>query len=85
MTARRHLAAVPTATPSRQGDLSYDPTERFVTKDELARHLGFSRRWVEARLADGLPHHRIGRAVRFQVSTATEWLLTNQPMTTRED
>jgi predicted DNA-binding transcriptional regulator AlpA len=55
---------------------SFNPGERFITKTELAAHLGFSRRWIDQQLAAGLPHYRIGGSVRFQLSSATSWLVT---------
>ena len=68
----RHLQAVTTHKPA-----DYDPAERFISKAELARHLNLSVRWVEARLAEGLPHYRVGGAVRFQLSAALRWLLND--------
>lgn len=49
--------------------------ERFVTKRELAEHLGMSTRWVELQVKAGLPHARFGAAVRFKISEAEDWLL----------
>lgn len=60
-----------------------DWTERFVTKHELANHFGFSTRWVEKRVAEGMPHYRVGGRLRFQVSTAGRWLV-EQDATTRQ-
>jgi predicted DNA-binding transcriptional regulator AlpA len=54
---------------------SFNPGERFITKTQLAAHLGFSRRWIDQQLAAGLPHYRIGGSVRFQLSSATAWLI----------
>lgn len=51
-----------------------DWREPFITKDQLANHLGFSKRWVEHRVAEGMPHFRVGGRLRFQVSTAIGWL-----------
>jgi hypothetical protein len=45
-----------------------------MSKQQLAAALGFSVRWVEYRLAEGLPHRRIGGRVRFQRSVAEAWL-----------
>lgn len=48
--------------------------EAWLTKQQLARHLGFSVRWVEYRVLEGMPHARIGGRVRFQRSTVEQWL-----------
>jgi hypothetical protein len=48
--------------------------EPWMSKQQLAAALGFSVRWVEYRLAEGLPHRRIGGRVRFQRSVAEAWL-----------
>lgn len=52
-----------------------DWSEPFVTKSQLAAHLGFSTRWVELRVKDGMPHYRVGGRLRFQRSQAMAWLL----------
>ena len=46
----------------------------WLTKQDLAQILGFSVRWVEYRLKEGMPHSRIGGRVRFQRSTVEAWL-----------
>jgi hypothetical protein len=48
--------------------------EPWMSKQQLAHALGFSVRWLEYRLAEGLPHRRIGGRVRFQRSVAEAWL-----------
>jgi phage terminase Nu1 subunit (DNA packaging protein) len=75
----RHLQAVTT-----QDAITYDPAERFITKAELARHLGLSVRWVERQLSRGLPHHRVGGSVRFQLTSALQWLLNTDPELERQ-
>jgi hypothetical protein len=54
---------------------TFDPNERFISKSQLASHFGFSPRWVNYQLSEGLPHYRVGRSVRFQLSSATAWLV----------
>jgi excisionase family DNA binding protein len=49
-------------------------TEPWITKQEVARHLGFSVRWVEYRIAEGLPHRRMGGRLRFQRTAVERWL-----------
>jgi hypothetical protein len=48
--------------------------EPWCTKQELAEHLGFSVRWVELRVREGLPARRMGQRLRFQVSVVEAWL-----------
>lgn len=48
--------------------------EPLTTKKELARHLNISERWIEYRMSDGLPHYRMGKAVRFQRAAVLAWL-----------
>lgn len=52
-----------------------DFSEPLVTKAQLADHLGFSTRWVELRVAEGLPHYKVGGRLRFHKSQATRWLV----------
>ena len=52
-----------------------DWTEPFITKAQIAAHFGFSTRWVELRVREGMPCHRIGGRLRFQRSQAATWLL----------
>jgi predicted DNA-binding transcriptional regulator AlpA len=60
------------------GSPAFVPGERFVSKTELAAHLGFSSRWVNDQMKQGLPKYQIGGRVRFQLSTATAWLMSQQ-------
>ena len=53
-------------------------TEPWMTKPQLAAHLGFSTRWVEYRVAEGMPHARFGGRLRFQASAVEDWL-SRQP------
>lgn len=71
MTATvHHLHGQPT-------EPSFVKAERFVTKAQLAEHLGFSQSWIDKQLASGLPCYRIGGRVRFQLSSASAWLVTS--------
>ena len=51
-----------------------DGTEPWLTKQQMAAHLGFSVRWLEYRVAAGIPHDRFGGRVRFQRSAVELWL-----------
>lgn len=48
--------------------------EPWLTKQELARHLGFSLRWVELRVREGMPCERFGSRLRFQRTDVEKWL-----------
>lgn len=52
--------------------------EPLTTKKELARRLNISERWIEYRMADGLPHYRMGSAVRFEPSAVLNWITAHQ-------
>lgn len=55
-----------------------DWTEPLVNRHQLADHLGFSPRWVSGKVAEGMPHFRMGGSLRFQVSVAAQWLLEQE-------
>jgi excisionase family DNA binding protein len=47
----------------------------LVTKEQLADQLSVSRSFVSKMMSEeGLPHIKIGRAVRFRVSEVMAWL-----------
>lgn len=48
--------------------------ERWVDKRGLAAHLGCSVRWIEERLADGMPSAMIAGRRKFRISEAEAWL-----------
>lgn len=48
--------------------------EPWLTKQELARYLGFSLRWVELRVREGMPCERFGSRLRFQRTEVEQWL-----------
>jgi excisionase family DNA binding protein len=49
-------------------------TEPWLTKQQIAEHVGFSVRWVELRVAEGMPCRRMGGRLRFQRSSVETWL-----------
>lgn len=57
-------------------------TERWVTVDEVAIHLGVARdtiyRWQAKK---GLPSHQMGRARRFKLSEVDEWVRSGKAAT----
>jgi excisionase family DNA binding protein len=48
--------------------------EPWHTKKEIAELLGFSVRWVEYRVVEGMPHKVFGGRLRFQRSVVEAWL-----------
>jgi predicted DNA-binding transcriptional regulator AlpA len=49
--------------------------EPWLSKRQVAEHLGFSVRWVELRVREGMPHQRWGsNRLRFRVSDVETWL-----------
>jgi hypothetical protein len=56
--------------------------EPWCTKQELAEHLGFSVRWVELRVREGMPTRRMGQRLRFQISAVEAWLDEREPRPT---
>jgi phage terminase Nu1 subunit (DNA packaging protein) len=51
-----------------------DDTEPWVTKAQIAAHVGYSTRWVELRVREGLPCRRWGGRLRFRKSAVEQWL-----------
>jgi hypothetical protein len=49
--------------------------ERWLGKRDLAKHLSCSVRWIELRMAEGMPHALIAGRVKFRVSEAQPWLV----------
>jgi len=71
-------ATVHNLADARRPTSTIDWNEPLVTKSQLADHLGFSTRWVELRVAEGLPHYRVGGRLRFHKSQATRWLVDRE-------
>ena len=51
-----------------------DTGELWLSKRELAAHLGFSTRTIDRWVKDGLPCARFGTRLRFQRTVAEAWL-----------
>jgi hypothetical protein len=49
-------------------------TERWLTKEQLAKRLDVSVRWIDYRRVEGLPCHKWGGVVRFRLSEVEAWL-----------
>lgn len=52
--------------------------EPWMTKRQIADVLGFSVRWVEYRVRDGMPHEVFGGRLRFQRSAVEAWLIERE-------
>lgn len=46
----------------------------MLDKKELAQHLGISISMVNKLIAKGLPHIKVGSAVRFELEEVMKWL-----------
>lgn len=46
----------------------------MLDKKELAQHLGISVSMVNKLIAKGLPHIKVGSAVRFELEEVMKWL-----------
>lgn len=54
--------------------------EAFLDKQGLAEFLVCSVRWIEFRMAEGLPHRYIAGRAKFQPSVVLAWLEENGHM-----
>jgi len=75
MVARNTVSegkAVPRSdTGPRVGSAMSEP---WLDKRQLAAHLGFSARWVDYRVSEGMPSHTFGKRRRFRISEVERWL-----------
>jgi predicted DNA-binding transcriptional regulator AlpA len=55
--------------------------EPWLTKRQVAVHLGFSTRWVELRMREGMPSRLMGGCRRFRLSEVEGWVDGRQPST----
>ena len=51
--------------------------EPWLTKRQLAEQLAVSPRWLDARVAEGMPRRLIAEAHKFRVSEVERWLKRN--------
>ena len=61
--------------PNQDTQQELPQREPYVTKQQVATFYGFTRRWVELRVAEGMPCHRFGGRVRFRMSEVDAWLM----------
>jgi hypothetical protein len=50
-------------------------SEPWLSRRQVAAYFGFSTRWVELRVREGMPSEVIGGRRRFRASDCEEWLL----------
>tara|TARA_Y100000768_G_C23990285_1_gene692008 strand:+ start:2179 stop:2373 length:195 start_codon:yes stop_codon:yes gene_type:complete len=54
-------------------------TERWLSVDEIAQHLGISKETVYRWLERGkIPAHRVGKLWKFKASEVDEWILRGE-------
>jgi hypothetical protein len=55
-------------------DAEFRQPEPWVTKQQLADHLGVTRRWIESQQQLGLPHLHTGGMNSYRISEIEAWL-----------
>ena len=63
----------PPKVPKDVGRLFENRKEEFLTKAELAQVLKVSVSTVDVWLSQGMPHLKLGRAVRVRLGESIEW------------
>ena len=58
-----------------------DVAQLWLSRKELAHRLGVSVRWIDYRVAEGLPRREIGGRLVFQLPTVEGWLRTRGLLT----
>lgn len=48
--------------------------DRWLSKQQLADYFGRSPRWVQYRVAEGMPHRRYGQRLQFSIPQVERWL-----------
>jgi predicted DNA-binding transcriptional regulator AlpA len=48
--------------------------EPYLCKKQIAAHLGYSTRWVELKMREGLPSKMIGGQRRYRLSEVERWI-----------
>jgi hypothetical protein len=51
--------------------------EPWLDKKRLEEHLGCKARWIEYRMAEGMPHAKIAGRIKFKASEVERWLEEN--------
>lgn len=48
--------------------------EPWRTKEQIADYYGYTTRWVDLKVAEGMPMRIVGGRRRFRISLTDEWL-----------
>lgn len=59
--------------------------ERWLDKRQLAEHLSCSVRWINYRMADGMPHAMSAGKAKFRASEVERWLEAHGHLERRGD
>jgi hypothetical protein len=51
--------------------------EPWLAKAQLAEYLACSERWIETKMAEGMPHAKIAGRIKFKPSEVEAWLAAN--------
>jgi hypothetical protein len=54
--------------------------EPWLTKAQLREYLACSERWIEVRMAEGMPYAKIAGRIKFKASKVEAWLEENGHM-----
>jgi hypothetical protein len=54
--------------------------EPWLNKKGLEEYLACSERWIEGRMAEGMPHAKIAGRIKFKTSEVEPWLEENGHM-----
>jgi hypothetical protein len=52
----------------------YNPNERWLSKQEIARHYSCTTTTIDTWAREGLPYQQLGRRRKFRVSECDAWL-----------
>ena len=62
-------------SPFFENKYSIGSIDRYLTKQQLAEHLQVSQAYINILMKrEGLPHLKLGRAVRFRLNEVASWL-----------
>lgn len=56
-------------------NVNMNETERWLSVEEIARHLGVSKDTIRAWIKkNSIPYHKVGRLYKFRVSEVDDWV-----------
>lgn len=62
------------AAPERPVQIVVLERPRYLDKDGLARELSCSKRWIERRMEEGMPHRHLAGRAKFRMEEVEPWL-----------